>query len=641
MTILIIDNNLYEINESSVTIYDLGTGKAVSTQNNFNDIFSLPVNTIDAAINWGDGTVYFFKDDQYYSYNTQSGKVEDGYPKNIADGWPGLWTANIWAAVRKNDKAYFFADEEYIRYDCTANTSDEGYPLKIAPNWSGFPASINGIAILNDQFALIQNNSDYLLYDWNGDVVVSTQSDSLENSLQLYLQKSNGNTPPDEADTKRIIVKLSDTLVLPNGDFEQLDASQLEQFGYTADDASAILLEKIKTISPLYDNNLANDLNETASALKDDEYTPPNFKNYLAFELEPDAAPDALFKILTKENYEFVDFAYLASKPIPAVINPADEPQFVNQGYLKASPDGVDAVYAFSNGFTGASVKLTDVEYAFDTGHQDLPVISVIFGTSAVTQNFSSHGTGVLGIIGGKSNKQDVIGIVPNAAISFSSMDGNKGEKAVAEAVKTSSHGNVILLEMQTGHSYPKEFELAYFDLIRLATKKGITVIEAAGNGAGNGGAGFDLDTVIPQDVTLWFFKSNKNIFNRNSADFIDSGAVLVGAASSASPHTRMSFSNFGSRVDVYAWGQNVTTLANNNGTTNSFNGTSSASAIIAGVAAMLQNMAFKEKSFFLNAFDTRKTLSENGTDSATPANDKIGKMPSLNKIHNAIKSNF
>jgi hypothetical protein len=270
MTILIIDNNLYEINESSVTIYDLGTGKAGSTQNNFNDIFSLPVNTIDAAINWGDGTVYFFKDDQYYSYNTQSGKVEDGYPKNIADGWPGLWTANIWAAVRKNDKAYFFADEEYIRYDCTANTSDEGYPLKIAPNWSGFPASINGIAILNDQFALIQNNADYLLYDWNGDVVVSTQSDSLENSLQLYLQKSNGNTPPDDADTKRIIVKLSDTLVLPNGDFEQLDASQLEQFGYTADDASAILLEKIKTISPLYDNNLANDLNETASALKDD-----------------------------------------------------------------------------------------------------------------------------------------------------------------------------------------------------------------------------------------------------------------------------------------------------------------------------------------------------------------------------------
>ncbi len=67
----------------------------------------------------------------------------------------------------------------------------------------------------------------------------------------------------------------------------------------------------------------------------------------------------------------------------------------------------------------------------------------------------------------------------------------------------------------------------------------------------------------------------------------------MVGAASSALPHKRLYFSNYGSRIDTYAWGENVTTTALS-GYTSYFNGTSSASSIIAGAAVNLQGIAKK-----------------------------------------------
>ena len=69
----------------------------------------------------------------------------------------------------------------------------------------------------------------------------------------------------------------------------------------------------------------------------------------------------------------------------------------------------------------------------------------------------------------------------------------------------------------------------------------------------------------------------------RSSTDFRNSGAIMVGARSSVAPHTRLGFSNNGSRIDCYAWGESVdTTSTNSEGTDNTlytsgFNGTSSA----------------------------------------------------------------
>jgi hypothetical protein len=50
------------------------------------------------------------------------------------------------------------------------------------------------------------------------------------------------------------------------------------------------------------------------------------------------------------------------------------------------------------------------------------------------------------------------------------------------------------------------------------------------------------------------------NAFDRS--DFRDSGAIIVAAATSAAPHTRLVYSTFGQRIDCYAWGQNIRTCS-------------------------------------------------------------------------------
>jgi hypothetical protein len=106
--------------------------------------------------------------------------------------------------------------------------------------------------------------------------------------------------------------------------------------------------------------------------------------------------------------------------------------------------------------------------------------------------------------------------------------------------------GDVLLLEAQTtyppGTQYlPVEVEQVVYDAIRAATDAGIIVVEAGANGS------VDLDKF--QDM------NGREVLNRSSRDFRDSGAIMVAAAGSRSPHGRLSFSNFGSRIDCYAWG--------------------------------------------------------------------------------------
>ena len=67
----------------------------------------------------------------------------------------------------------------------------------------------------------------------------------------------------------------------------------------------------------------------------------------------------------------------------------------------------------------------------------------------------------------------------------------------------------------------------------------GIIVVETEGNRSN------DLDTYKDSNGKL--------ILNRNSNDLRDSAAIMVGAAGSSTPHSRSSFSNYGSRIDCYA----------------------------------------------------------------------------------------
>ena len=203
---------------------------------------------------------------------------------------------------------------------------------------------------------------------------------------------------------------------------------------------------------------------------------------------------------------------------------------------------------------------------------------------------------------------------------------------AVVQASAVMDFGDVLLIEGQVDDPLgylPAEAVYNIYEAIHLATQKGIIVVQAGGNGVRY------LDEYADQSGTqAW---GGKQIFNRSSKDFRDSGAILVGAGSSTAPHSRMAFSNHGSRIDVYAWGENVLT-SQNSGYTHKFSGTSSAAAIVAGAVLLTQGLAqtanyttnYKGR---LSPQEMRELLVFGGTPSRLPGEDLIGVMPNMREI--------
>ncbi|PGX91580.1 putative mucin/carbohydrate-binding domain-containing protein, partial [Bacillus thuringiensis] len=204
---------------------------------------------------------------------------------------------------------------------------------------------------------------------------------------------------------------------------------------------------------------------------------------------------------------------------------------------------------------------------------------------------------------------------------------------AILSAVHNLQAGDILLLEAQAsydgyGDKYlPVEVHPDIFDAIRVGADKGIIIIEAGANGSN------DLDNFKD--------RNGKKILNRNSPDFKDSGAIMVGAGSSTVPHKRLWFSNYGSRLDVYGWGENVDTTSANpsqnttNLYTSTFSGTSSASPIIAGAATSIQGIAKEHRGYPYTPAELRNILSNpnTGTQSQDPWNDRIGVLPDLKSI--------
>jgi hypothetical protein len=134
-------------------------------------------NNIGAAVNWGDGRVYFFKGNRYLRYNVATDRVDLG-PVEISRYWTSLpveFQSNIDAAVNWGDgHVYFFKGNRYLRYDIAADTVDVG-PVEIARNWTSLPAefqsNIDAAVNWGDGNAYFFKGSRYLRYKIAQDTV--------------------------------------------------------------------------------------------------------------------------------------------------------------------------------------------------------------------------------------------------------------------------------------------------------------------------------------------------------------------------------------------------------------------------------------------------------------------------------------
>lgn len=346
------------------------------------------------------------------------------------------------------------------------------------------------------------------------------------------------------------------------------------------------------------------------------------------------------------EKLDEVAYCTLASltpvKP-PLDIAPVT-PLYENlQTYIGAA--GVKMDYAWNLGLNGQGINIRDVEYGFNANHEDLNEVSVGFGqgmtvSAQASTDYTEHGTAVLGVLVGDKGDYGISGMAygANEAVLFpewTTVSYNR-YRAISQSIAASGPGDVILFELQTGGTendaeYPDnyvagEYDNVVWDLTRAASDAGIIIIAAAGNGGQN------LDA---PDYAEYMDRGN-------------SGAIIVGAGNNGNARRRLSFSTYGSRVDVQGWGQGVLTSGYGDYVTISddfdqqytmFSGTSSATPIVASCAVVLQSYYYSLTETYLDASQMRDLLISTGQAQGTPSTGHIGPLPDMQAAVIAVQN--
>jgi hypothetical protein len=421
-------------------------------------------------------------------------------------------------------------------------------------------------------------------------------------------------------------------------------------------DAWQAFVDTFPTLSldPLFDELPVEQLGDLLDGVRLSGEEPPDSFSWFTLacdESEVDAVVAAV------QALPLVAFAAERPPSIPAAnVSYGTNPTFGDTRQIQKSPVGVDAIYAWQIlGGAGDGIHVGDIEHAWRLDHNELIAARIVPRSifPPVFPEDINHGTGVAGILVSSDNGDGTVGIVPNAALDlFTSNRGFFDSVANAILVATANlvRGDVLLIELgQNFFPIPPappgqrpsrgkpdiliEADRTVQTQIKLATQRGITVIEPAGNG------GVNLDTPAFLAHT------------RPASDSF-SGAIVVGSAFDSVPfgappsgtwnHQFLEngrirqLSSFGSRVDCFASGQDILAPASANaGAFQLFSGTSGASAIIAGLVASLQAMTLAAKRDVLSPAFVRTLLRDTtvGTLPAAGAGANIGAMPDLRRI--------
>ena len=433
-------------------------------------------------------------------------------------------------------------------------------------------------------------------------------------------------------------------------------------------------------------------------------YEPPMFDHFLEVPciagIDSAALADAL-----NAWVDVIDYAEVVGQASDPGVTSTGNPFFAQQGYWAPAPEGVDAAAAWGKGADGSigadgqPLFVVDIEQGWFIneqgppplpGQQDLPTsITRLWGTNLPSSY--SHGAAVVGEIVGIDNTIGIVGGAPGANARVISYNDKAGQiyhwQRAADRIlnlaqfRTVAFGDVILLEIQIDgqirggtHEVPIETYEPAFRAIELATNLGKIVVEVAGNG------GSDLDTwVVPNGNSNHWRKGQHRLSRSTPSEFAESGAIMVAASAYPVPHhlwtgdptlPQPRGTDYGSRIDCYAWGENIVTTGwdpNTPSATNIywginyfagpaspggdfrdssppgstvafFGGTSGAAPIIVSCCLLVQHLRKlltpKSGGARLGPKEMRRVLSDpnNGTPSFLTT-DLIGVMPDLAKI--------
>lgn len=388
------------------------------------------------------------------------------------------------------------------------------------------------------------------------------------------------------------------------------------------------------------------------------------------------------------KSNDFVSKVYPGFKPVPFSLD--STPSLVSlQGYLydEVANGGLNARAMWNEGVFGGGVYIVHNENGVNFDHEDLALSAdYLFrggnffyqpncapGFPDAIENclhWIAHGTALAGIMIAQENGHGITGFAPEAHYVLDSIDmtvyegldkatdgyddpnsitdddiepGSIWLIAFGQAGRYSGGGGGGPGDSQYGY-LPMEAWPGTFNAIEQAIAYGVTVVVASGAGQMN------LD-----DESL--YSDEWNFLNNLAHE--DAGSIIVGGSEGRN-EAKLVYSNCGSRLNSFAWGQDVATTGypyalwgwlgsappvppndeDNAFFVNNSVGTSTSAAMIAGAATLVQSYARNDLGHkrYLMPSKMREIL----VDSGVPQSDggcNIGTQPRLDVAKNLVDS--
>jgi len=231
-----------------------------------------------------------------------------------------------------------------------------------------------------------------------------------------------------------------------------------------------------------------------------------------------------------------------------------------------------------------AEQTTTDLDYHYNTEFNSRSIVgdnykdnsNRFYGNNDVVGPDPGHGTFVAGEIGAvRNNGKGADGIASNVQLMIIRVvpDGDERDKDVANGIRYAIENGAKVINMSFGKSFSPQKNFVD-EVLPLADKYDVLLVHAAGNDAENNDDVDNFPTNIAADGTL--LTGNWLTVGASS---MHKGDDLVG-----------NFSNYGQKtVEVFAPGVDLWGLKPNNGY-ESASGTSMASPVVAGVAAVIRS---------------------------------------------------
>ena len=291
---------------------------------------------------------------------------------------------------------------------------------------------------------------------------------------------------------------------------------------------------------------------------------------------------DSLLRIVFKASYngnDLVDFKPANSKETEAKA----VMQALYSGFDMMDANNITLMKEFTEYYKGQERKSESLDTPPPAYRQNIvkdiyqDFNDRYYGNKDIMAAHSSHGTHVSGIIAAaRNNGVGMDGVAENVRIMVlrAVPDGDEHDKDIALAIRYAVDHGAKVINMSFGKSFSPQKKWVD-DAVRYAQSKDVLLVHAAGNDGKN----IDSSENYPDQV----FADTKTF----APNFITVGA----SGDKKTGGLAADFSNYGkSKVDVFAPGVKIYSCIPGGNTYGFQQGTSMASPVVAGIAAMLRS---------------------------------------------------